>query len=389
MDRNNGREAMEKDVAIIGGSAAGLFTAKLLAHQGLNVRVFDAEDSIDPFARTLIVTDRIKDVLGSLCNRAAVNEIHRFELFADGRIATILLQRPDLILERSILIRGLKAQAEASGAKVLTGMRFLSLKPNGEDLTFILLRNGKEDVVEESANIVVGADGASSEVAQSAGWPPRPTASLIQAVVELPKDMSPDTARVWFVPEETPYFFWLIPHSAANGVVGVIGDEERESRTSLERFLEKRSLVPAEFQSAQVSRYTRWVPNHKRIGESDVYLVGDAASHVKLSTVGGLITGFRGALGVAEAILNGGLSREFWSLRHDLNLHLLIRKVLSHFTQADYARLLDLLTPSVMRSLSRFNRDESKKLLLHAFLKEPRLLLLGLRALLHGKLLSS
>ena len=77
MDRNNGREAMKKDIAIIGGSAAGLFTAKLLAHQGLHVRVFDAEDCIDPFARTLIVTDRIKDVLGSLCNRAAINEIHR------------------------------------------------------------------------------------------------------------------------------------------------------------------------------------------------------------------------------------------------------------------------------------------------------------------------
>ena len=143
MDRNNGREAMEKDIAIIGGSAAGLFTARLLAHQGLHVRVFDAEDCIDPFARTLIVTDRIKDVLGSLSNRAAVNEIHRFELFADGRIATILLERPDLILERSILIKELKAQAEASGAKVLTGMRFLSLKANGEDLTFIVLRNCK------------------------------------------------------------------------------------------------------------------------------------------------------------------------------------------------------------------------------------------------------
>jgi len=33
---------MSKDVAIIGGSAAGLLTAKMLAEQGLNVKVFEA-----------------------------------------------------------------------------------------------------------------------------------------------------------------------------------------------------------------------------------------------------------------------------------------------------------------------------------------------------------
>ena len=36
-----------------------------------------------------------------------------------------------------------------------------------------------------------------------------------------------------------------------------------------------------------------------------MYLGGDAAGHVKVSTVGGVVTGFRGALGVVEAILNG------------------------------------------------------------------------------------
>ena len=47
----------------------------------------------------------------------------------------------------------------------------------------------------------------------SAGWAPLETIPLLQAIVPLPKDMAADTVRVWFVPQDTPYFYWLIPES--------------------------------------------------------------------------------------------------------------------------------------------------------------------------------
>jgi flavin-dependent dehydrogenase len=115
-----------------------------------------------------------------------------------------------------------------------------------------------------------------------------------------------------------------------------------------------------------------------------VYLVGDAAGHVKVTTVGGIVTGFRGALGVAEAILNGGSSRSFKALRRELNGHHLIRRVLNRFNQKDYNRLLDLLNPSTQETLGVFTRDETMKLLLNLLRKQTRLLLLGLRVLLTG-----
>jgi len=376
---------MTKDIAIIGGSAAGFFTAYLLAHQGLHVRLYEAEEAIDPSPRTLIVTSHMANFTGSLCESAVVNEIHCFQLFVEGRSVTIPLRRPEMVIERSILIKELKAQAEASGAKVLTGRRFLSVAPNGRSLIFTVSANGYAEVVEESANVLVGADGALSKVAQSAGWPKQSTVPLFQAIVKLPKDMPPDTTRVWFVPEDTPYFYWLIPHSPTQGVLGLIGEGERQSQRCLEDFLERKGLEPMEFQDAQVSRYTRWIPNHRKIGEAHVYLVGDAAAHVKVSTVGGTVTGFRGALGVADAVLNGGPSREFMALRRELDLHLLIRKALNRFRRADYARLLDMISPSTKSLFSVFTRDESLKLLLRVFLRRPRLLLLGLRTLLNGR----
>jgi flavin-dependent dehydrogenase len=375
---------MNKDVAIVGGSAAGFFTAYLLANHGIKPRVFEAEDGVGSGHRSLIVTHRMHDVLGTLCGNAVVNKIHQFELFADGHIATISLRRPDLIVERSTLIQEIAAMAEASGARVLSEHRYLGLKQNGKTLILTLLRNGDERPVEVSTDMLVGADGAFSKVAQDAGWPAQPTAHLIQALVDLPRDISSHTARVWFIPEMTPYFFWLLPHSPTQGVLGLIGGEARDTRRALMNFLEKRDLEPIEFQSARIPLYSQWIPNHRKIGKSHVYLVGDAAGHVKSSTVGGIVTGFRGARGVAEAILDGGANHELKALRWELDRHRLIRKTLNRFTQMDYVKLLKVLSRSNKRSLSAFSRDETSKLLAHLFLKNPRLLLLGIRSLLIG-----
>jgi flavin-dependent dehydrogenase len=231
----------------------------------------------------------------------------------------------------------------------------------------------------------VGADGVFSRVAEKGGWPGQEIVSLVQAVVELPDDMAPDTARIWFIPEETPYFYWLIPHSKTHGVFGLIGEDEGKTRIALETFLDRKGIIPEEFQGASIPLYTNWVPNHRMLGNNDVYLVGDAAGHVKVSTVGGIVTGLRGAMGVAEAILDGGSSKELKTLRRELNLHNLIRKVLNCFTHREYIRLLDLLTLDTKHTLGSIHRDETSKLLINLFIKQPRLLLLGLRTLIIGR----
>ena len=377
---------MSKDVAIIGGSAAGLLTAKMLAEQGVNVKVFEAAGRIEPSTRTLIVTGHLPKVIGSLYQSSLVNKIHRFELFTDGRVAKISLKRPDLVIERSKLLHELTTQAKKSGAKIFTGQRFLNLEPNGKRLAFNITGNGHKGSVEENAHILVGADGAFSKVAKCGGWPKPVTVPLIQAVVELPKDMHPDTTRVWFLPEETPYFYWLIPHSGTHGVLGLIAEQEKLGRKHLEHFLETKGIVPIDFQSSRTPLYTRWVPVRRKIGQGHVYLVGDAAGHVKATTVGGVVTGFRGALTVVDDILNGRNNLNFNGLRRELDLHNLIRKSLRDFTQEDYVKLLDMLNPSTIRSLSSFNRDETVKLLFHLFLSQPRLLLLGLRTILLDRL---
>lgn len=367
----------------MGGSAAGLFTAAMVASGGRAVRVLESRKDFEPASRSLIVTDQFRSQLGPAAAESVLNEIRRFELFTDGRSAQVALTRPDLIIERARLIPALARKAQHAGATLSFDTRFLGLSPNGKGIRVEVDSAGRRE--ELHADSIVGADGASSRVAKAAGWPPIETVPLVQAIVRLPKDQPPDTTRVWFVPDDTPYFYWLIPESPERGALGIIGEEGQDTKRCLEKFLEKKHLEPLDWQGARIPVYRRWVPVRRRVGNGEVFLVGDAAAQVKVSTVGGIVTGLRGALGVGHAILRKGGYRELSALRRELGTHWLIRRALHHFQQKDYSRLVDLLNESTRESLGQINRDESTRLLWNVVRRQPRLMLLGLRGLLMGK----
>jgi digeranylgeranylglycerophospholipid reductase len=378
----NPRERNNEEVIVVGGSAAGFYTAAKVAHGGKCVRVLESKRALEPVPRTLIVTDHFRKQLGAFANESVLNEIRRFELFTDGRSAQVALSKPDLIIERAKLIPALAREARQSGAEISFDTRFLGLSPSANGIQVRVESGGRRE--ELHAKSVVGADGAASRVARTAGWTPVETVPLVQAIVRLPKDSPVDTTRVWFVPDDTPYFYWLIPESAERGALGVIGEDGADTARCLARFLEKKGIEPLEWQGARIPVYKRWVPVKRRVGKGDVYLVGDAAAQVKVSTVGGIVTGFRGAQAVAESILQAGRSRELLALRRELSTHWLLRRTMHHFRQEHYSRLVDLLNAATRETLSEVTRDESTRLLWNVLRSQPQLVLLGLRGLLLG-----
>lgn len=369
-----------RPVTVVGGSVTGLYTGMLLARGGRAVTLLEGSDRWAPEPRTLIVTRRMRDLLGESGDRSVVNVINRFELMTDGRVATVPLAEPDLVVERSVLHRGLVDQASRAGVNLRMGCRVRTLRSDSCGVTLEIGRNGSTE--ELGATTVIGADGTFSRVAHAAGWPAPQTVPLIQAIVRLPADLPPDTTRVWFQPADTPYFYWLIPESRDQGALGLIGENGPRTRQCLERFLERHHLEPLEFQAARIPCYTGWVPPSRRVGGADIYLVGDAAAHVKVTTVGGIVTGFRGAVGVAETILNGRTSGVLRGLRWELDWHRLLRRVLGRFDQGDYKLLLDVLNPDVLEILGTHTRDEAGRILARLCLAQPRLILLALRTLI-------
>jgi flavin-dependent dehydrogenase len=378
--RSQTRENNTQDVIVVGGSAAGLYTAKALARAGRRVRVLESRPDLQPAPRTLIVTNHFRGQVGRLANDCVLNEIRRFELFTDGRSAQVSLSQPDLIIERSRLISGLADEAQDAGVKFSLDTRFLGLASDGSSLSVETDCAGRRE--ELHAGSLVAADGASSRVARAAGWPAIETVPLVQAIVRLPKDCRRDTTRVWFVPEDTPYFYWLIPESAERAALGVIGEDGRQTAVRLIRFLEKRGIEPLEWQGARIPVYRRWIPLRRRLGNGDVYVVGDAAAQVKVSTVGGIVTGFRGAQAAVDLLLGKRFSKQSLALRRELETHRLLRRTMHYFEQKHYSELVDLLNAATRGTLSEITRDESTRLLWNVLRKQPQLLLLGFRGLL-------
>lgn len=189
-----------------------------------------------------------------------------------------------------------------------------------------------------------------------------------------------DTVRVWFRPAETPYFYWLILEGEGRAAVALIGDVPHEVRGLLQRFLAEKDLAPVEYQAARVPLYTRWRLISKRLHGRDVYLVGDAAGHVKPTTIGGLVNGFMGAAGVVDKVL-GRRSSNRRSLRRELDRHSMIRRVLDSFGDDEYRKFLLLMGAPQHRLLGAYNRDDSYRLLWRMCVREPRLAALALTSL--------
>jgi len=59
--------------------------------------------------------------------------------------------------------------------------------------------------------------------------------------------------------------------------------------------MEKRGFTPSDSRGRAFLFYDRWTPVERALAQAPCFCC-DAAGQVKVSTVGGIVTGFRGAL---------------------------------------------------------------------------------------------
>jgi flavin-dependent dehydrogenase len=387
-------------IIIIGASTPGLFAASLLSKAGADVEVYERSSALDFAPRTLIVTEKISEVLGFVPKEVILNEVRHVELFSKSRATTVKLARPDLIIERQKLLILLARMAEEAGAKIFLGRRFLSFTSSGNGGgngsgngsgnrgkgVNVVFRDSSSCINREAqADVLIGADGAFSGVARSASHNGHFQTALLQARVRINNEIARDTYRVWFDPARTKYFYWLIPESDEMAAVGLIADDARQAGSALKSFLREQGMEPIDYQASMV-------PMHKfqylaRVNEisRNVFLIGDAAAQVKVTTVGGVVTGLRGARAVVEAILNGRKTgKEISKLKRELDLHLLVRRMLDSFNDLDYDRLIDFLNRDLTEIVSNQTRDDLSRMYLDLVSSQPKLLVLGAKAFLRG-----
>jgi len=135
-------------------------------------------------------------------------------------------------------------------------------------------------------------------------------------------------------------FLLADPENESRGALGIIGEGSgQETKRRIEKFLEKKGMTALEWQGARIPVYRKWVPVRRKIGNGEVFLVGDAAAQVKVSTVGGIVRLSRSARCCRCSAEDAG-STELRSLRRELGTHWLIRRALHYFQQKDYSQLV-------------------------------------------------
>ena len=370
------------DQVIIGASTSGLFAAKLLAEAGQRVAVFDSQRFQNPTRRTYIITPHLKPILGFLPEQAIIHSINTIAVQSSYSNVEIQLKDPDLIVERKELSSALANLAQAAGVRIFWGHRFLEMLPeNNHDVSIYFLRQDRRRI-QVNANAIIGADGVFSKVRQTVGLKPPPFVPINQAEINLPKNWDPSVTKVWFDTQDTPFFYWLIPENEKTGVVGLVGDNYLGTKKLLNKFLVKHNFQPTAYQGGVVAMHHPTLRSWETFRKIPVFLIGDAAGQVKVTTVGGTVTGFWGARAAVKSILDGSsYQKNLRSLRRELHLHWYMRALLERLDNPGYDQLVNSIDKPVQSFLADRNRDQMASAFWKLPIIQPRLLQIGFRCI--------
>lgn len=370
------------DVIVVGASCAGLAAAHSLGEAGLRTLVLDSRHDFGTPERTWIVTQKLTDVVGCDVGSSVIHQTGVMELRANGTRRRVELERPDLIVERGALRRILAREVERAGVEVRLGGRVHEIE-SGSSFLSVRVRNGSSASL--TARHLVGADGSRSVVAEAFGARTQRTVPIVQARVSLGDRYDPDVTRVWFDRARTRFFYWLIPESSSTGVLGLIAEHPSSARDLLDDFMDEHGYRAEEYQGAMIPLHQPRRPIEWSAGSGRVLLVGDAAAHVKVTTVGGVVSGIWGARAAARALSSGNsYRRELRALHHELYLHDAVRWVMDRFHGRHYDLMLRLLNQELDLLLSTNDRDSMATKAWSLLRAQPRLFLLGLDAFLRG-----
>lgn len=351
-------------ISIIGAGPAGSYAAYLLAKKGKEVIVYEDGNKIgDPIQCSGVITPAIDNVL-KVKNKVIINRINKVRFFSpDGNSFEVNI-KPDYVYDRNKLDRHIASLAEKAGVKFKLNHRFESYGHINRDELKLKFSNGKS----YNTNLLIGADGPFSKVAQSANlFNGRKFIIGLQARCKAKIE---DKGRVDIFLGYGE-FGWSIPEDEYTSRIGVVS--ETNPQNDFKKLIKKLNAEIINYQSGMIPLY-----NPKIKTQTDkVYLIGDAATMIKQATHGGLLFSMIAAEELAKAITENKDYEKLWKKRigFDLWLNLKIRNILCKFSHEDYNELVSLFSQDKLRDiLSQNVRDFPSKFLFKMIIKEPRLL---------------
>lgn len=352
-------------IGIVGAGPSGSYAALLLSKQGHEVHVFEEHEEVGkPVQCTGIVTKGLWDLIPKE-NSLIKTELNHVKIHApNGKTTSIKVD--EFVLDRAALDIHLAKLAKTAGAQFHLGTKFIGFSEKGIKVRY------KGKTVDFPVELTIGADGPNSEVSKEAGlWIPRKVWGGVQATIEGKYD--PNAFEVYFGSEFERFFGWAVPESTTVARVGIAS--QHKAREMFGKITRRYSGKLTGWQSGPIPIYDKKVPVQNK--EKTVFLVGDAAGLVKATTGGGIITGM-----ISSKILVDSLSakkdyaKELKTLRKDLKLHWLMRRMLNTFSDKDYNRLIEWMgTSKVQEILLTYKRDFPSQYLTKLLFVQPKFIL--------------
>lgn len=316
--------AATSDAIVIGGGPCGSFAALNLAKLGAEVMVFEEHDEIgvpSHCAGHLSIKGLKQLGLYPLPSRIVENTFQGANFYSpNGRKFSVRFSSPiTCVVNRVLFDKHIAEMAEKSGVHYYLNSRVESLIIENNSVKGVIVKqNGKTR--EALAKIVIDAEGISSKILRQASLATLNTYMLVNAVeaeVENVRDVQSDTVEVFLGKSYAPGFYaWLIPKGDDKAKVGLAA-KTGNPKELLHRFMLKHPIAAKKLHKAKLLQ-TTFHPISlggpiKRAYTNGFLAVGDAASHVKPTTGGGVILGMTCAKVAAEIASEALQCRDFSS----------------------------------------------------------------------------
>ena len=349
-------------IAIIGCGPAGCFAALNFLSLGYDaIKIFEKRENIfNPKVRCsgLISISGINRIGFPLKKSVILNEVRGAKLYSPSGIeveidakkekAYVLDRRAfDVYLLEKLLSKNVEIEKKNIRAR---------------DLRKILAENSK----------VVIATGTNYLLHNSLGLD-KPWDFLIGAQYELKLETDPDFVELYFNVKD--FFSWVIPVDESTARVGVC--TRGDAISYLKKFVKKLERDSRLKSKKILDRHYGVIPIHDpkirteySFKDSEILLLGDAASQVKASTGGGIIM-----TGIAAKYVAENYERKWrGEIGKELKLHLMIHNFLRKLSDKNKDRLFLLLRGNEHLLEKNGDMDFASKTLV-ALAKSPKFLM--------------
>lgn len=393
-DISNINSSKAPTVTIVGGGPVGCYAGHLLARQQIDTTIIEDNITIgQPEQCTGIFNVNLDEFVKP--KREHILNTVKGAAFCCGTKQVDIKAKEDkaYVYDRIKFDQYIADLAVRSGAAVRTKTRFLQHEEHQGKLRLLLSSPGtvsssatpnsvvanttsKTDVHE--TDILIGADGPNSAVAKSAGL-------FGNRKFWIGNQVFLETKKPWFDKELAYLFFdkkyhedffaWVVPMSETTAKVGTAS--YKNANAYLNSFLADKfpKAHVTGRQGGLIPYYNNEFPCQKN---KNIFLVGDAAFHVKATTGGGVVNGFWAARELSESILQQTYDYEerVKKVKRNLWLHLMMREKCNRFSDTDYEELISALAkPSIQGLLQKYgDNDYPYRFLFRLLVRAPGLM---------------